>query len=50
MNVKGLSECDNLGKNLNLRIFVEGVETSSEHVDTGLSLASHLNAFFLLLT
>jgi hypothetical protein len=36
MNVKGLSECDNLGKNLNLRIFFDGVETMSERVDTGL--------------
>jgi hypothetical protein len=37
MKVKGLSECDNLRKNLNFRIFVYGVETSTEHVDTGLS-------------
>jgi hypothetical protein len=38
MNVKVLNECDNFGKNLNLnlRIFVCGVETSTEHVDTGL--------------
>jgi hypothetical protein len=37
MNVKGLRECDNLGKkNLNLRIFVGGVETISEHVATSL--------------
>jgi hypothetical protein len=36
MNVKVLSECDNFGKNLNLWIFVCGVETSTEHVDTGL--------------
>lgn len=36
MNVKDSSECDNLGKNLYLRIFVCGVERSTEHVDIGL--------------
>jgi len=50
MNVKGLSVYDNLEKNLNLRIFVEGVKTSSEPVYNGLFIvASHFNANFLLL-